>query len=111
MGTAIIKVLSVKPEYWQIKAPVLVFNDQEELQKSFQSGALHDKDFVTVIRYQGPKANGISGASGKIPAAIHVTQEALDNGFIARLQDGDIVFFDIDEGKLTLLEDLAKFNA
>ncbi|WP_254492283.1 phosphogluconate dehydratase [Bartonella sp. B1099] len=139
LGTAIIKVSSVKPEYWQIKAPVLVFNDQEELQKSFQSGALHDKDFIAVIRYQGPKANGMpelhklttilgvlqdrgqrialitdgrmSGASGKIPAAIHVTPEALDNGPIARLQDGDIVFLDVHGGKLTLLEDLAKFNA
>ncbi|EJF96615.1 phosphogluconate dehydratase [Bartonella elizabethae F9251 = ATCC 49927] len=139
LGTAIIKVSSVKPEYWQVKAPVLVFNDQEELQKSFQSGALHDKDFIAVIRYQGPKANGMpelhklttilgvlqdrgqrialitdgrmSGASGKIPAAIHVTPEALDNGPIARLQDGDIVFLDVHGGKLTLLEDLEKFNA
>ncbi|QEE11639.1 phosphogluconate dehydratase [Bartonella krasnovii] len=139
LGTAIIKVSSVKPEYWQIKAPVLVFNDQEELKKSFQSRALHDKDFIAVIRYQGPKANGMpelhklttilgvlqdrgqrvalitdgrmSGASGKIPAAIHVTPEALDNGPIARLQDGDIVFLDVHRGKLTLLEDLEKFNA
>ncbi|WP_142415815.1 phosphogluconate dehydratase [Bartonella massiliensis] len=139
LGTAIIKVSSVKPEYWQIKAPVLVFNDQEELQKSFKSGALHDKDFIAVIRYQGPKANGMpelhklttilgvlqdrgqrialitdgrmSGASGKIPAAIHVTPEAMDNGPIARLRDGDIVFLDAREGQLTLLEDLEKFNA
>ncbi|UNF29399.1 phosphogluconate dehydratase [Bartonella krasnovii] len=139
LGTAIIKVSSVKPEYWQIKAPVLVFNDQEELKKSFQSGALHDKDFIAVIRYQGPKANGMpelhklttilgvlqdrgqrvalitdgrmSGASGKVPAAIHVTPEALDNGPIARLQDGDIVFLDVHRGKLTLLEDLEQFNA
>ncbi|WP_273790380.1 MULTISPECIES: phosphogluconate dehydratase [unclassified Bartonella] len=139
LGTAIIKVSSVKPEYWQIKAPVFVFNDQEELQKSFKSGVLHNKDFIAVIRYQGPKANGMpelhklttilgvlqdrgqkvalitdgrmSGASGKIPAALHVTPEAVDNGPIARLQDGDIVFLDAHEGKLTLLEDLAKFNA
>lgn len=53
----------------------------------------------------------MSGASGKIPAAIHVTPEALDNGPIARLQDGDIVFLDVHRGKLTLLEDLEKFNA
>ncbi len=97
LGTAIIKVSSVKLEYWQIKAPVFVFNDQEELQKSFKSGVLYDKDFIAVIRYQGPKANGMpelhklttilgvlqdrgqkvalitdgrmSGASEKIPAA------------------------------------------
>ncbi len=139
LGTAIIKVSSVKPEYWQIKAPVLVFNDQEDLQKSFRSGALYDKDFIAVIRYQGPKANGMpelhklttilgtlqdrgqrialitdgrmSGASGKVPAAIYLAPEALDNGPIARLQDGDIVFLDIHGGKLTLLEDLAKFTA
>ncbi|WP_208440330.1 phosphogluconate dehydratase [Bartonella raoultii] len=138
LGTAIIKVSSVKREHWRIEAPVLVFNDQEELQKAFKSGALNDKDFIAVIRYQGPKANGMpelhklttilsvlqdkgqkvalvtdgrmSGASGKIPAAIHVTPEALDNGPLARLEDGDIVCLDAHAGKLTLLEDLAKFN-
>lgn len=139
LGTAIMKVSSVKPEHWHIKAPVLVFNDQEELQKAFKSGSLNNKDFIAVIRYQGPKANGMpelhklttilsvlqdqgqkvalvtdgrmSGASGKIPAAIHVTPEALDNGPLARLQDGDIVCLDAHGGKLTLLEDLSKFNA
>ncbi|EJF78244.1 phosphogluconate dehydratase [Bartonella birtlesii] len=139
LGTAIMKVSSVKFEHWRIEAPVLVFNDQEELQKAFKSGVLNNKDFIAVIRYQGPKANGMpelhklttilgilqdqgqkvalvtdgrmSGASGKIPAAIHITPEALDNGPIARLQDGDIVCLDAHIGKLTLLEDLSKFNA
>ncbi|EJF87493.1 phosphogluconate dehydratase [Bartonella vinsonii subsp. arupensis OK-94-513] len=139
LGTAIIKVSSVKSEHWRIEAPVLVFDDQEGLQKAFKSGALNDKDFIAVIRYQGPKANGMpelhklttilgllqdrgqkvalvtdgrmSGASGKIPAAIHVTPEALDNGPIARLQDGDIVRLDAHVGELALLEDLSKFNA
>ncbi|WP_273721510.1 MULTISPECIES: phosphogluconate dehydratase [unclassified Bartonella] len=139
LGTAIMKVSSVKSEHWRIEAPVLVFNDQEELQKAFKSGSLNDKDFIAIIRYQGPKANGMpelhklttilsvlqdqgqkvalvtdgrmSGASGKIPAAIHVTPEALDNGPLARLQDGDIVCLDAHVGKLTLLEDLSKFNA
>ncbi|WP_019219813.1 phosphogluconate dehydratase [Bartonella florencae] len=139
LGTAIMKVSSVKLEHWRIEAPVLIFNDQEELQKAFKSGVLHNKDFIAVIRYQGPKANGMpelhklttilsilqdkgqkvalvtdgrmSGASGKVPAAIHVTPEALDNGPLARLQDGDIVCLDAHLGKLTLLEDLSKFNA
>lgn len=139
LGTAIMKVSSVKSEHWRIEAPVLVFNDQEELQKAFKSGALNDKDFIAVIRYQGPKANGMpelhklttilgvlqdrgqkvalvtdgrmSGASGKIPAAIHVTPEALERGPIARLQDGDIVCLDAHVGKLAILEDGVKFNA
>ncbi|UTO28758.1 phosphogluconate dehydratase [Bartonella harrusi] len=139
LGTAIIKVSSVRSEHWRIEAPVFVFNDQERLQEAFKSGALNDKDFIAVIRYQGPKANGMpelhklttilgllqdrgqkvalvtdgrmSGASGKIPAAIHVTPEALDNGPIARLQDGDIVCLDAHVGKLTILQDLSKFNA
>ncbi|WP_409361621.1 phosphogluconate dehydratase [Bartonella heixiaziensis] len=139
LGTAIIKTSSVNSEHWQIEAPVVVFNDQEGLQEAFQSGALNDKDFIAVIRYQGPKANGMpelhklttilgvlqdrgqkvalvtdgrmSGASGKIPAAIHVTPEALDNGPIARLQDGDTVRLDTHLGKLAVLEDMVKFNA
>lgn len=139
LGTAIMKVSAVKPEHWQIKAPAIVFNDQEELHKAFKAGTLNDKDFIAVIRYQGPKANGMpelhklttvlgilqdrgqkvalvtdgrmSGASGKIPAAIHVTPEALENGPIARLQDGDIVCIDAHMGEFTILEDLVKFNA
>ncbi|GAA5103254.1 phosphogluconate dehydratase [Bartonella jaculi] len=139
LGVAIIKTSSVSSEYLQIEAPVVVFNDQEGLQKAFKSGALNDKDFIAVIRYQGPKANGMpelhklttilgvlqdrgqkvalvtdgrmSGASGKIPAAIHVTPEALDNGPIARLQDGDTVCLDAHMGKLTVLEDMVEFHA
>lgn len=139
LGTAIIKTSSVKSEHWRIEAPVFVFNDQEELQEAFKTGILNGKDFIAVVRYQGPKANGMpelhklttilgvlqdqgqkvalvtdgrmSGASGKIPAAIHVTPEALDNGPIARLQDGDIVCLDAHMGKLAVLEDMVKFNA
>ncbi len=139
LGTAIMKVSSVKSEYWRIEAPVLVFNDQEELQEAFKAGVLNDKDFIAVIRYQGPKANGMpelhklttilgvlqdrgqkvalvtdgrmSGASGKIPAAIHVTPEALDDGPIARLQNGDVVCLDAHVGKLAILEDKVEFNA
>ncbi len=59
LGTAIMEVSSVKLEHWQIEAPVFVFNDQEELQKAFQSGRLNGKDSSAVIRYQSPKANGM----------------------------------------------------
>lgn len=139
LGTAIMKVSSVKSEHWRIQAPVLVFNDQEELQQAFKDGTLNNRDFIAVIRYQGPKANGMpelhklttilgllqdqgqkvalitdgrmSGASGKIPAAIHLTPEAVDNGPIARLQDGDIVCLDAHVGKLAILEDIEQFSA
>ncbi|GAA5100225.1 hypothetical protein GCM10023260_11850 [Bartonella acomydis] len=139
LGTAIIKVSSVKFEHCRIEAPVFVFNDQEELHKTFKSGALNNKDFIAVMCYQESKANGmpelhklttilsvlqdqgqkvvlvtdgcISDASGKISAAIHVIREALNNGLLARLQDDDIVCLDAYVGKLTLLEDLSKFSA
>lgn len=138
MGAAIIKVSAVKPERWLIEAPALVFNDQLELQEAFKAGKLDGKDFVAVVRYQGPKANGMpelhklttvlgvlqdrgqkialvtdgrmSGASGKIPAAIHVTPEALDNGPIARLKDGDMIRLDANGGTLTILVDEKEFN-
>lgn len=138
MGAAIIKVSAVAPEHWFIEAPVRVFNDQAGLQEAFKSGELDGKDFVAVIRYQGPKANGMpelhklttilgilqdrgqkialvtdgrmSGASGKIPAAIHVTPEALDDGPIARLRDGDIVRLDAGHGTLTIMVDEKEFN-
>ena len=138
MGAAIIKVSAVKPERWLIEAPALVFNDQLELQEAFKAGKLDGKDFVAVVRYQGPKANGMpelhklttvlgvlqdrgqkialvtdgrmSGASGKIPAAIHVTPEALDNGPIARLKDGDMIRLDANDGTLTILVDEKEFN-
>ncbi|ETS13388.1 dihydroxy-acid dehydratase [Bartonella quintana] len=60
LGTAIMKVSSVKSEHWPIEAPVLVFNDQEGFHEAFKVGALNDKDFIAVIRYQGPKANVMS---------------------------------------------------
>ncbi|EJF85823.1 phosphogluconate dehydratase [Cardidatus Bartonella washoeensis 085-0475] len=129
LGTAIMQVSAVKFEHWQIEAPVLVFNDQEGLQEAFKAGELNDKDFIAVVCYQGPKANGIpklhklttilgvlqdrgqkvalvtdgrmSGASGEILAAIHVTSEALDHGPISRLQDGDIVCLDAPCGQVS----------
>ncbi|WP_297322057.1 phosphogluconate dehydratase [uncultured Bartonella sp.] len=139
MGAAIIKVSAVKPGRWLVEAPVLVFDDQAGLQEAFKAGKLDGKDFIAVIRYQGPKANGMpelhklttvlgvlqdrgqkvalvtdgrmSGASGKIPAAIHVTPEALDNGPIAKLRDGDVVRLDANNGTLTVIVDDKEFDS
>jgi phosphogluconate dehydratase len=136
LGNAIIKVSAVKPENRVIEAPARIFHDQEELNAAFKAGEL-DGDMVAVLRYQGPKANGMpelhrlttvlgilqdrghkvalvtdgrmSGASGKVPAAIHVTPEALDGGPIGRLRDGDLVRVDAETGTLEALVDADAF--
>jgi phosphogluconate dehydratase len=117
----------VKQEYWRIEAPARVFDDQAQLDAAFREGRL-DEDFVAVVRFQGPRANGMpelhkltpllaslqdrgrkvalitdgrmSGASGKVLAAIHATPEALDGGPLARIVDGDIVSIDAEHGTL-----------
>ena len=132
LGQAIIKTSAVKTEHRVVEAPAVVFHAQEDLQAAFKAGEL-DRDFVAVIRYQGPKANGMpelhkltpllgvlqdrgyhvalvtdgrmSGASGKVPAAIHVTPEALDGGAIAKVRDGDMVRLDTEADMLELLVD------
>jgi phosphogluconate dehydratase len=135
LGAAIVKTSAVKPEKRLVEAPALVFHDQEELNAAFKAGQL-DRDFIAVVRFQGPKANGMpelhrlttvlgvlqdrgfhvalvtdgrmSGASGKVPAAIHVTPEALDGGPIARIEDSDIIRLDAEAGTLeVLVEDAA----
>jgi phosphogluconate dehydratase len=121
LGRAVIKTSAVQPQHRIVEAPALVFNDQEEVMAAFRAGQLH-RDCVVVVRYQGPRANGMpelhqltpaltslqskgfhvalvtdgrmSGASGAIPAAIHVTPEALAGGALAKLVDGDIVRLD-----------------
>jgi len=138
LGKAVIKVSAVKPERHVIEAPAMVFHSQDALQEAFRKGEL-EKDFVAVIRFQGPKANGMpelhkltpslgvlqdrgyrialvtdgrmSGASGKVPAAIHVTPEALDGGPISKVQDGDIVRVDATAGTLEALVPAAEFEA
>ncbi|WP_336055844.1 phosphogluconate dehydratase [Nitratireductor sp. CH_MIT9313-5] len=138
MGKAIIKTSAVKPEKRVVEAPAIVFHAQEELQAAFKAGEL-DRDFIAIIRFQGPKANGMpelhkltpvlgllqdrgyhvalvtdgrmSGASGKVPAAIHVTPEALDGGPIGRVQTGDMVRLDAEAGTLQILVDKAEFDA
>jgi len=130
LGTAVIKTSAVKPERQVIEAPALVFHDQAAVKTAFQAGEL-DRDFVCVVRFQGPKANGMpelhaltpvlgvlqnkgfkvalltdgrmSGASGKVPAAIHVSPEAVDGGPIARIEDGDLLRLDATKGQLDIL--------
>ncbi|WP_454848230.1 phosphogluconate dehydratase [Rhizobium binxianense] len=134
IGRAVIKISAVKPERHIVEAPAIVFHSQQELQDAFKEGKLN-RDFVAVVRFQGPKANGMpelhkltpplgvlqdrgfrvalltdgrmSGASGKVPAAIHVTPEAVDGGPIARIRDGDIIRIDAIRGTLELLVDAA----
>jgi phosphogluconate dehydratase len=136
LGHAIIKTSAVKPERRLIEAPAKVFDSQQGLNDAFKAGSLTG-DFVAVIRFQGPKANGMpelhklttvlgilqdrgqrvalvtdgrmSGASGKVPAAIHVTPEALEDGPIARVRDGDIVRLDADAGTLEVLVEAREF--
>jgi phosphogluconate dehydratase len=132
LGRAVIKTSAIANERHIIEAPARVFHSQEALQAAFKAGNLTG-DFVAVVRYQGPKANGmpelhklmpplgvlqdrghkvalvtdgrLSGASGKVPAAIHVTPEAADGGAIALIRDGDLVRVDAVAGTLTVLVD------
>ena len=129
LGRAVMKTSAVKPEHLVIEAPARVFDSQEDLQAAFQRGEL-DRDVVAVVRFQGPRANGMpelhnltpplgvlldkgfkvalvtdgrmSGASGKVPAAIHVTPEAAAGGVIGRVRDGDIVRLDAGQGTLEI---------
>ncbi|MXN66882.1 phosphogluconate dehydratase [Stappia sp. GBMRC 2046] len=138
LGKAVIKVSAVKPEHQVVEAPARVFHSQEEMQEAYKAGEL-TSDFIAVIRFQGPKANGMpelhkltpalgvlqdrglkvalvtdgrmSGASGKVPAAIHVTPEAAEGGPIARVRDGDILRVDAAKGTLEILVDRAEFDA
>jgi phosphogluconate dehydratase len=121
-----------------VEAPAVVFEDQAALQTAFKNGELN-RDFIAVVRFQGPKANGMpelhkltpplgvlqdrgyrvalvtdgrmSGASGKVPAAIHVTPEAKDGGPIARIRSGDMIRLDAVSGTLEVLVDPAEFAA
>ncbi len=130
LGRAIIKVSGVRPDRRMVEAPVRIFEDQGDLQEAFKAGKL-ERDLIAVVRFQGPKANGMpelhkltpplgvlqdrgfkvalitdgrmSGASGKVPAAIHVTPEAAEQGPLAKLRDDDVVRFDANAGTLDVL--------
>jgi phosphogluconate dehydratase len=139
LGRAIFKTSAVDPQRWTIEAPARVFSDQNAVLVAFKAGEL-DCDVVVVVRFQGPRANGMpelhkltpslgvlqdrgfkvalvtdgrmSGASGKVPAAIHVSPEAMAGGALARLQDGDVVRLCAVTGTLSTLADLsARANA
>ncbi|WP_286829654.1 MULTISPECIES: phosphogluconate dehydratase [Kordiimonas] len=138
LGEAVMKTSAIKDRHLIVEAPAVVFEDQDDLLTAYKAGEL-EKDFVAVIRYQGPKANGMpelhkltpslgvlqdkgfkvalvtdgrmSGASGKVPAAIHVTPEAASGGAIARVKNGDIVRVDATTGELLVLVDEAEFDA
>jgi len=133
LGTAVIKTSAVRPEHRVVTAPAMVFDDQADFLAAFAEGACDDRDLIAVIRYQGPAANGMpelhkltpalgvlqdrgqrvaivtdgrmSGASGKVPAAIHVTPEAALGGPLARVYDGDLITVDAETGALTLQVD------
>ncbi|WP_299943865.1 phosphogluconate dehydratase [uncultured Ruegeria sp.] len=130
LGTGVMKVSAVAPEHQVVEAPVRVFHDQDDVKAAFKAGEFTE-DVIVVVRFQGPKANGMpelhsltpllsilqgrgqkvalvtdgrmSGASGKVPAAIHVCPEALDRGAIAYLQDGDLLRVDAVKGELEIL--------
>lgn len=130
LGRCIIKTSAVADEHLFVEAPALVFNDQAELAAAYKEGKL-EQDFIAVVRFQGPSANGMpelhkmtpflgslqdrgfnvalvtdgrmSGASGKVPAAIHLIPEAAHNGAIARLQNGDVIRLDAIKGTLEVL--------
>ena len=129
LGRAVIKVSAVKPEHRRVEAPAVVFDSQEELIAAYRRDELN-RDFVAVVRFQGPRANGMpelhsltptlanlqesgyrvalvtdgrmSGASGKVPAAIHVTPECLAGGPLARVRNGDMICLDAETGMLEL---------
>ncbi len=136
LGKSVIKVSAVKPENRVVEAKARVFHSQEGMQAAFKNGELTG-DVVVVVRFQGPKAVGMpelhkltpqlgilqdrghkvalltdgrmSGASGKVPAAIHMTPEASDGGAIAKIRDGDLIRLDANEGTLTFLGDEREF--
>ncbi|MDA0166607.1 phosphogluconate dehydratase [Solirubrobacter ginsenosidimutans] len=135
LGRAVMKVSSVAPEHRVVTAPARVFDDQGDFLAAFDRGELYS-DIVAVIRHQGPRANGMpelhkltpalgllmdrghrvalvtdgrmSGASGKIPAALHCTPEAAAGGPLSRLRDGDVVRVDSETGRLDVDVDLSE---
>ncbi|TVM06134.1 MAG: phosphogluconate dehydratase [Halomonas sp.] len=138
LGRGVIKISAVAEEHRIVEAPVKIFEDQNELKGAFEAGEL-DRDVIAVVRFQGPKANGMpelhkltpflgvlqdrghkvalvtdgrmSGASGKVPAAIHISPEALDGGPLAKLRDGDVVRLDANSGTLEAKVDAATWQA
>ena len=137
LGQAVVKVSAVEERHWVIEAPARVFHDQDDVVDAFQRDELN-RDCVVVVTYQGPRAIGMpelhkltpplgilldrgfqvalvtdgrmSGASGRVPAAIHVTPEAASGGPIARIRDGDLLRLDCRSGVLSVLVDEAHWR-
>jgi phosphogluconate dehydratase len=138
LGRAVIKVSAVPDDRHIVEAPAIVFNAQEELLAAFKAGEL-ERDFIAVVRFQGPRANGMpelhkltpplavlqgkgfkvalvtdgrmSGASGKVPAAIHVSPEVLAGGPLGKVRTGDVIRLDAVAGTLAALVDEATWAA
>jgi len=132
LGTGVMKVSAVAPERHVIEAPAAIFHDQNDVKTAFRNNELN-RDVIVVVRFQGPKSNGMpelhaltpvlavlqdkgfkvalvtdgrmSGASGKVPAAIHLAPEALDGGLIGQLRDGDLIRVDAVKGTIDVLTD------
>ena len=131
LGRAVFKTSAVDEERWLIEAPARCFSDQNEVLDAFRAGELNE-DCAVIVRFQGPRANGMpelhkltptlgvlqdrgrrvalitdgrmSGASGKVPAAIHVSPEALPDGPLARVRDGDLIRLDARNGTLEAVD-------
>ncbi len=138
LGRGVSKISAVKPEHRVVNAPAKVFNDQNDLKAAFSAGELTE-DFVAVVRFQGPSANGMpelhslspvlgalqdqgikvalvtdgrmSGASGKVPSAIHVSPEAARGGPLAKVRDGDMMLVDCQNGLLEIQIEQNEFDA
>ncbi len=137
IGRGVIKVSALKPEQHYIKAPAIVFHDQLELVDAFKTGKLN-KDFIAVVKYQGPQMNGmpelhklmtplgalqdqgfnvalmtdgrLSGASGKVPAAIHISPECSKNTIFSKIRNHDMIELDVLNGSINLLVDQSELN-
>ena len=137
LGRAVVKTSAVKSDHRVIEAPAVVFHSQAALKDAFEAGEL-ERDFIAVVQYQGPRANGMpelhkltpllgvlldrgfkvalvtdgrmSGASGKVPAAIHVSPECSQGGPLALVRDGDMIRLDTRTGELDALVDAAAWQ-
>lgn len=138
LGRGVSKVSAVAESHRVVQAPAVVFDDQDDMMAAFKRGEL-EKDFIAVIRFQGPKSNGMpelhkltpplgllqdkgfkvalitdgrmSGASGKVPSAIHMCPECADGGPLAKVRNGDMIHLNTETGEVNVLVDAAEFNA
>jgi phosphogluconate dehydratase len=138
LGRGVSKVSAVSKDHREVLAPAVVFDDQDDMMAAFKRGEL-DRDFVAVIRFQGPKSNGMpelhkltpplgllqdkgykvalitdgrmSGASGKVPSAIHMCPECADGGPLAKVRNGDMIHLNTETGEVNVLVDKDEFNA